>query len=79
MPTLDAKLGDYAVADALVEGTRIAAVGQDLAVDDTEVIDATGMIVMPGLINAHQHAWLGLLRGLMPNVDAIADYMAAIP
>ena len=26
-----------------------------------------------------QHAWLGLLRGLMPNVDAIADYMAAIP
>ena len=37
------------------------------------------MIVMPGLINAHQHAWLGLLRGLMPNVDAIGDYMAAIP
>jgi cytosine/adenosine deaminase-related metal-dependent hydrolase len=33
------------------------------------------MIVMPGLINAHQHAWLGLLRGLMPNVDAIGDYM----
>jgi cytosine/adenosine deaminase-related metal-dependent hydrolase len=43
------------------------------------VIDAAGMIVMPGLINAHQHAWLGLLRGLMPNVDAIGDYMAAIP
>ena len=37
------------------------------------------MIVMPGLINAHQHAWLGLLRGMMPNVDAIGDYMAAIP
>jgi 5-methylthioadenosine/S-adenosylhomocysteine deaminase len=77
--TLDAKLGDHAGADVLVEGTRIAAVGRDLAADDAEVIDATGMIVMPGLINAHQHAWLGLLRGLMPNVDAIADYMAAIP
>ena len=43
------------------------------------MIDVVGMIVMPGLINAHQHAWLGLLRGLMPNVDAISDYMTAIP
>ena len=51
----------------------------DLTVQNAEVIDVAGMIVMPGLINAHQHAWLGLLRGLMPNVDAIGDYMAAIP
>jgi len=77
--SLDPKVGDHTRADVLVAADRIAAVGPDLAVEDAEVIDATGMIVMPGLINAHQHAWLGLLRGLMPNIDAIGDYMEAIP
>ena len=77
--SLDRNVGDHTRADVLVEGTRIAAVGPDLVADGAQVIDATGMIVMPGLINAHQHAWLGLLRGMMPNVDAIGDYMAAIP
>jgi 5-methylthioadenosine/S-adenosylhomocysteine deaminase len=77
--SLDPKIGDHARADVLVAGDRIVAVGPDLGVENAEVIDVAGMIVMPGLINAHQHAWLGLLRGLMPNVDAIGDYMAAIP
>jgi 5-methylthioadenosine/S-adenosylhomocysteine deaminase len=77
--SLDPTIGDHARADVLVAADRIAAVGPDLAVEDAEVIDAADLIVMPGLINAHQHAWLGLLRGLMPNVDAIGDYMEAIP
>ena len=77
--SLDPKVGDHTCADVLVAGDRIAAVSPDLVVENAEVIDVAGMIVMPGLINAHQHAWLGLLRGLMPNVDAIGDYMVAIP
>src|ERR1700685_2408522 len=77
--SLDPKIGDHACADVLVTGDRITAVGPNLPVEDVQVIDAVGMIVMPGLVNAHQHAWLGLLRGLMPNVDAIGDYMEAIP
>jgi 5-methylthioadenosine/S-adenosylhomocysteine deaminase len=77
--SLDPTIGDHVRADVLVTADRITAVGPDLTVEDAQVIDAAGMIVMPGLINAHQHAWLGLLRGLMPNVDAIGDYMEAIP
>src|ERR1700735_3312176 len=77
--SLDPEIGDHARADVLVEEARIVAVGMNLTVQNAEVIDVAGMIVMPGLVNAHQHAWLGLLRGLMPNVDAIGDYMAAIP
>ena len=50
------------------DGARIAAVGP---VDQTpppqgfdDVIDATGCIVMPGLINMHQHHWYTLFKGL---------------
>ncbi|MGY2290950.1 amidohydrolase family protein [Pseudomonas sp. SDO528_S397] len=77
--TLDPHLGDFSSADVLVEGTRIRAVGPDLSADGADVIDATGSIVLPGFVNPHQHAWLGLLRGLMPNVDNLGDYMQAIP
>jgi cytosine/adenosine deaminase-related metal-dependent hydrolase len=77
--TLDASIGDFTAADVLVEGSRIAAVGFNLRADDARVIDATGNIVMPGFVNPHQHAWLGLLRGLMPNVETLDEYFKAIP
>jgi 5-methylthioadenosine/S-adenosylhomocysteine deaminase len=77
--TLDASIGDFTAADVLVEGSRIAAVGFNLSADDARVIDATGNIVMPGFVNPHQHAWLGLLRGLTPNVETLDEYLKAIP
>ncbi|MFJ5300882.1 amidohydrolase family protein [Pseudomonas sp. NPDC088368] len=77
--TLDASVGDFAKADVLIEGSRIIAVGPNLSAEGALVIDATGHIVMPGFVNPHQHAWLGLLRGLMPNVETLNEYFEAIP
>ncbi len=50
--------------DVLIEGDRIIAVGKNLVVEkssEREVrrIDATGLTVMPGLIDAHTHITLG--------------------
>jgi 5-methylthioadenosine/S-adenosylhomocysteine deaminase len=46
------------------EGGRIAAVGPDVEPGDgDEVIDATGMRLVPGLWNAHTHAAMTLFRG----------------
>jgi imidazolonepropionase-like amidohydrolase len=43
----------------VVRGGRIAAVGRDVAVPaGVQVIDGTGMYVMPGIIDAHSHAAL---------------------
>ena len=40
----------------LVEGGRIVAVGQEVMIpEDAEVYDASGKVVMPGLIDAHCH------------------------
>src|SRR6516165_3914728 len=52
------------VADVLVSGERIAAVGHALeAPADAVEIDATGGIVMPGMIDTHRHMWQTAMRG----------------
>ncbi len=43
------------VGDVLVEGERIAAVGTGLDDLAAQVVDATGLVVLPGLIDGHVH------------------------
>jgi 5-methylthioadenosine/S-adenosylhomocysteine deaminase len=51
-------------ADVLVVEDRIAAVGQSLDVPDgTQEIDASGGVVMPGMIDTHRHMWQTAMRG----------------
>jgi 5-methylthioadenosine/S-adenosylhomocysteine deaminase len=51
-------------ADVLVAGDRIAAVGAGLdAPDDAVEIDASGGILMPGMIDTHRHMWQTAMRG----------------
>jgi 5-methylthioadenosine/S-adenosylhomocysteine deaminase len=51
-------------ADVLVSGERIEAVGKNLAVPDgTAEIDATGGLLMPGMIDTHRHMWQTAMRG----------------
>ncbi len=76
--TMDPKVPNLVTGDVLVEGGRIVAVGPQLAVDDAEVIDASGHIVMPGLIDAHHHAWLGVMRRLLPDVDDLFAYIDVV-
>jgi 5-methylthioadenosine/S-adenosylhomocysteine deaminase len=50
--------------DVLVVDGRIAAVGRELAVPTgTAEIDASGGIVMPGMIDTHRHMWQTAMRG----------------
>jgi 5-methylthioadenosine/S-adenosylhomocysteine deaminase len=62
--TMDPGLGDLPVGDVHISGDRIMAIGPGLDVPDAEVIDATGKIVLPGLIDGHRHVWQSLLRGM---------------
>jgi cytosine/adenosine deaminase-related metal-dependent hydrolase len=76
--TLDARVSNLAAGDVLVQDGRIAAVGPVLQADDAEVIDAAGHIVMPGLVDAHHHMWLGVMRRMMPNVDNLFAYIDVV-
>jgi cytosine/adenosine deaminase-related metal-dependent hydrolase len=62
--TMDAATGDVAGGDVHVRNGAIVAVGRGLAVPGAEVIDADGMIVLPGLVETHWHMWNTLLRSM---------------
>ena len=70
-------IGDLAKGDILIENDRIAAVAPALAAADAEIIDASRMVVMPGLINGHLHTWQTALRGLAADWT-VAEYMQAM-
>lgn len=76
--TMDPETPDLAIGDVLIEDDRIVAVGCHLDAGDAEIIDARGHIVMPGLVDAHHHAWLGAMRRMMPNVDDLFTYIGIV-
>ncbi len=61
-------------ADVLVDGDSVAAVGEDLDETGAEIVDVTGRIILPGLVNAHLHTWQSALRGVGTDWT-LADYL----
>jgi len=78
---------DLVRADVLIEDDRIAAVGPVVAAPEgARELDATGRLVLPGLVNAHTHAASHLARGRAGNwtledllVHAPANYASRSP
>jgi cytosine/adenosine deaminase-related metal-dependent hydrolase len=60
--TMDPALGDFETGDVLIEGGRIGAVGPSIRVEDADIIDAAGMIAIPGFVDTHRHVWQTQLR-----------------
>jgi 5-methylthioadenosine/S-adenosylhomocysteine deaminase len=57
------------VVDILVDGTNIRRVADHIdAVQDATVVDASRYLVTPGLVNAHGHLAMTLLRGFADEV-----------
>ena len=75
--TMDPNLGDFAEGDVLVENGKIKAVAAHINANNAQVVDARGMIVMPGFIDTHRHMWQGLLRNIGPD-DLLGDYLSKI-
>src|SRR5438105_5657052 len=63
--TLDRSFTIHRSGAVAIAGDSIAAVGPDAdAYDAAETMDCRGRVVMPGLVNAHTHVPMALLRGL---------------
>ena len=66
--TMDEDLKQYFPGAVAIKGDRILAVGREDEIKQEysaqETIDCAGKILMPGLVNAHTHVPMTLLRGL---------------
>lgn len=75
--SVDAKVGNFARADVLIEGKKILEIGPDLSTAARDgkalVVDARDTIVMPGFCDPHIHAWEGQIARIIPNSNVIAN------
>jgi 5-methylthioadenosine/S-adenosylhomocysteine deaminase len=63
--TVDRSIGTLPRGDVLVRNGVIEAVGENLEANGATVIDASEMIVMPGLIDSHYHMWSSLGKNFL--------------
>ncbi|HWI30898.1 MAG TPA: amidohydrolase family protein [Microbacterium sp.] len=75
--TLAAGRPDWEPAAILIEDDLILDVGTNLPDHDAEVIDVTGRIIHPGLVNAHLHTWQTGLRSVGADWT-LAEYLTNI-
>ncbi|HKS11822.1 MAG TPA: amidohydrolase family protein [Pseudomonas sp.] len=64
--SMDPGIGDLEGADVLIDDGAIKAVGKQLQGNGAAELDATGMILIPGLVDGHWHLWNSLLRSSAP-------------
>ncbi|MFA8388349.1 MAG: amidohydrolase family protein [Pelagibaca sp.] len=50
------------IGDVLIEDSRIREISSQISIEDAEIVDCTGKIVMPGFIDTHHHMWEGAFR-----------------
>jgi 5-methylthioadenosine/S-adenosylhomocysteine deaminase len=74
--SMDPEVGDFDRGDVLIEGEHILEVGQDIDPGAAEVIDASDMIVMPGLVDTHRALWYTPVRNVSCDLT-ILPFMAA--
>ena len=61
--TMDKEKGELTAADILIHDGKIVSIGSNLSyTDDTEIFNAKGYILTPGLINTHHHLFQTLTR-----------------
>ncbi len=69
--TMDDTRRELPGADIHLAHGAIAAVGQGLAADGAEIVEAAGCVVTPGLVNTHHHLYQTLTRAVPGAQDAL--------
>ncbi len=71
--SMDERVGNHAVGDVLLDGSKIAEVAASIHAPEAAVIDASGHIVMPGFVDAHSHQFETALRSFLADGILIND------
>ncbi len=80
---LDTADREWPCADIVISGTRIAAIGPDAGLPHlagaARVIEAEGLLAMPGLINAHFHSPGNLMKGSLDGLPLELFMLHEVP
>jgi 5-methylthioadenosine/S-adenosylhomocysteine deaminase len=64
--SMDPQVGDFEKGDVLLQGKKIVSVGPKAEMPKSAVVvNAAGMIVMPGMIDTHHHQYETILRSIL--------------
>ena len=81
--TMDERDKEHSRADILIEGSKIAAIGPDLDVSsgppDLRIVEASGLLAMPGLINGHLHSPGNFLKGAVDDLPLEIFMLYEVP
>ena len=79
--TMDDQYHEYDKADILVDGTRIVAVEPELPAGgpDVRIIDASGKLAMPGLVNGHIHSPGNFMKGALDDLPLEIFMLYEVP
>lgn len=69
--TMDDARRELSGVDLRISNGVISAIGQGLPVGGTEVVDARGCVVTPGLVNTHHHLYQSMTRAVPGAQDAL--------
>ncbi len=75
--SMDPAIGEIAGGQVLIEGSKIVAVAERIDIEDTEVLDVSGHVLMPGFIDTHRHTWQTPFRGICADWT-LEDYFRGI-
>lgn len=75
--TMESTRDELSPTDVLVRDGIIIGIGTDLDDTDAVVIDAHGMIAMPGFVDGHRHLWESVIRGSLPD-GSLVEYLGVV-
>lgn len=75
--SLDPDVGEIPRGDVLIESGKILEIGPSINAGDTEIIDATDTIVLPGFVDTHRHVWQAAMRSITADWS-LMDYFRGI-
>jgi cytosine/adenosine deaminase-related metal-dependent hydrolase len=67
--TMNGSFEELLKTDVLIENGKITAIGKGLPAAGAQVIEADGMILMPGMSDGHRHVWEQLDYGRLVKTD----------
>src|SRR5579863_374364 len=83
--SMDSQVGDFEKGDVLIQGKKIVSVGPNVSAPaHSLIVNAAGMIVMPGFIDTHHHQFETPLRSILSDGvlgvagDTISTYQGKI-